>query len=256
MRGGKVETMTDKTKEVLRQLACYAVVGVVGGIGPVLPLTACLVCVGGTVIFIYLHKCMQGQPLRAFFLVAALLWLWCNTGVTLINYSNAPLALALLVLGCVLVTGAGRRARLGAFLLPVGALSLIPYGLRDIESGMAMAAIAAWLLIFGGTCYLCRALIPRRIVGGNFLRYGLPYVLGFSLIFGGLLLARLRPDEILGAIPGILMLLSPDWCAILCRRSCCACGVQNRWWLGILSALSCLAPLGFINFIYNIIIYF
>lgn len=248
--------MTDKSKEILRQLACYTAVGAVGGIGPVLPLTACLVCAGGTVIFVYLYKCMQGQPLRAFFLTCSLLWLWCNTGVTLMNYSNAPLALALLVPGCILVTAGHRPERLGTFLLPVGALSLIPYGLRDIESGMMMAAIAAWLLIFGGACYLCRALIPQRIACGNFLRYGLPYVLGFSLIFGGLLLARLRPDEILGTIPGILILLLPDCCAILCRRCCCACGVRNRWWLGILSALSCLAPLGFINFIYNIIIYF
>ncbi len=247
--------MTEKTKEVLRQLACYIAVGVVGGIGPVLPLTACLVCVGGTVIFAYLYKCMQGQPLRTVFLISALLWLWGNTAITLIDYRNALLAIGVLVLGCTLVTGARRWERLGAFLLPVGALSLIPYGLRDKESGMMMAAIAAWLLIFGGVCYLCRTLIPSRIRCGNFLRYGLPYVLGLTLIIGGLILVRVRPDEITGALPGILILLSPDLWAMLSRRCQQACGVQNPWWLGMLSALSCLVPLGIVNFIFNIIIY-
>lgn len=247
--------MTDKTKEILRQLACYIAVGVVGGIGPILPLTAYLVCAGGTVIFAYLYKCMQGQPLRTVFLVSALLWLWGNTAITLIDYSNALLAIGVLVLGCTLVTGARRWERLGAFLLPVGGLSLIPYGMRDIESGHAMAAIAAWLLIFGGVCYLCRTLISSKIRCGNFLRYGLPYILGFALIIGGLLLARIRPDEIMGVIPGVLLLLSPDLWAMLCRRCQQACGVQNPWWLGMLSALACLVPLGIVNFIFNITIY-
>lgn len=247
--------MTEKTKEILRQLACYIAVGVVGGIGPILPLTAYLVCAGGTVIFAYLYKCMQGQPLRTVFLVSALLWLWGNTAITLIDYSNALLAIGVLVLGCTLVTGARRWERLGAFLLPVGGLSLIPYGMRDIESGHAMAAIAAWLLIFGGVCYLCRTLISSKIRCGNFLRYGLPYILGFALIIGGLLLARIRPDEIMGVIPGVLLLLSPDLWAMLSRRCQQACGVQNPWWLGMLSALACLVPLGIVNFIYNITIY-
>lgn len=247
--------MTDKTKEILRQLACYIAVGVVGGIGPILPLTAYLVCAGGTVIFAYLYKCMQGQPLRTVFLASALLWLWGNTAITLIDYSNALLAIGVLVLGCTLVTGARRWERLGAFLLPVGGLSLIPYGMRDIESGHAMAAIAAWLLIFGGVCYLCRTLISSKIRCGNFLRYGLPYILGFALIIGGLLLARIRPDEIMGVIPGVLLLLSPDLWAMLSRRCQQACGVQNPWWLGMLSALACLVPLGIVNFIYNITIY-
>lgn len=247
--------MTDKTKEILRQLACYIAVGVVGGIGPILPLTAYLVCAGGTVIFAYLYKCMQGQPLRTVFLVSALLWLWGNTAITLIDYSNALLAIGVLVLGCTLVTGARRWERLGAFLLPVGGLSLIPYGMRDIESGHAMAAIAAWLLIFGGVCYLCRTLISSKIRCGNFLRYGLPYILGFALIIGGLLLARIRPDEIMGVIPGVLLLLSPDLWTMLSRRCQQACGVQNPWWLGMLSALACLVPLGIVNFIFNITIY-
>ncbi len=246
--------MTDKTKEVLRQIACYAAVGVVGGIGPVLPITACLVCVGGTVIFAYLYKCMQGQPLRTFFLISSLVWLWCNTIVSLVNYSNAPLALALLVLGCVLVTGAGRWNRLGAFMLPVGALSLIPYGLRDMESGRVMAIMAAFLLIFGGVCYLFRTLIPARIPGSKLLRYGLPYLLCLALIVWILAIIRLRADEIAEVIPGVLLLMSPDLWSMLSRRCCKACGVTNRWWLGVLSALSCLAPLGIINFTFNIII--
>ncbi len=245
--------MTDKTKEILKQLACYTAVGIVGGIGPALPLTACLVCVGGTVIFAYLYKCMQGQPLRLAFLISALLWLWGNTAVTLFDFTNAPLALALLTLGCVLVTGAGRWARLGAFLLPVGALSLIPYGLRDIESGMVMAHMAAFLLIFGGVCYLFRALIPERITCSKLLRYGLPYLLCLVLVVYFFAIVRLRTDEIIEVIPGILLLMTPDLWAMLSQRSWRSCGAQNRWWLGVMSALSCLAPLGIINFIFNII---
>lgn len=247
--------MTDQTKEVLVQLACYTAVGVVGGIGPILPLTACLVCVGGTVIYAYLYKCMQGQPLRTIFLVSALMWLWGNTAITLIDFRNTPLAIGLLVLGCTLIIGARRWARLGAFLLPVGAMSLIPYGLRDPESGMIMAAIAAWLLIFGGVCYLCRTLIPSRIPCGKFLRYGLPYIIAIALIIGVLILAHVHPAGIMASIPGILILLTPDLWAMLSRRCQRACGVHNLWWLSALSALSCLAPLGIVNFILNIIIY-
>ena len=201
----------------------------------------------------YLYKCMQGQPLRTFFLISALLWLWCNTIVTLVNYSNAPLAIALLVLGSVLVTGAGRWYRLGAFMLPVGALSLIPYGMRDIESGMVMAIMAAFLLIFGGVCYLFRTLIPARIPGSKLLRYGLPYLLCLALIVWILAIIRLRADEIAETIPGVLLLMTPDLWSMLSRRCCHACGVKNSWWLGVLSALSCLAPLGIVNFILNII---
>lgn len=246
--------MTEKTKEVLRQLACYIAVGVVGGIGPVLPLTACLVCVGGTVIFAYLYKCMQGQPLRTVFLISALLWLWGNTAITLIDYRNALLAIGVLVLGCTLVTGARRWERLGAFLLPVGALSLIPYGLRDWESGMAMAIMAAFLLIFGGICYLFRTLIPERLSCSKLLRYGLPYLLCLIFVVYFLVIVRLRADEIIEIIPGILLLMTPDLWATLSQHCHRACGVQNRWWLSVLSALSCLAPLGIVNFIFNIII--
>ena len=245
--------MTDKTKEVLRQLACYTGVGIIGGIGPILPLTACLVCVGGTVVFAYLYKCMQGQPLRLAFLISALLWLWGNTGITLLHHTNGLLALALLILGCVLVTGAGRWTRLGAFLLPVGTLSLIPYGLRDWESGMAMAIMAAFLLIFGGICYLFRTLIPERIPCSKLLRYGLPYLLCLIFVVYFLVSVRLRSDEIIEITPGILLLMTPDLWATLSQRCHRACGVQNRWWLSVLSALSCLAPLGIFNFIFNFI---
>ena len=243
--------MTDKTKEVLVQVACYVAVAIIGGIGPMLPLTACLVCVGGSVIFAYLYKCMQGQPLRAAFLICSLLWLWGNTAVTLLSFTNAPLALALLVAACVMVTGAGRWARLGAFLLPVGALSLIPYGLRDSESCMVMAGIACVLLIIGLVCYLCRTLLPRL----KWLAYSLPYLLITALYTWLMVALRLRPDEVLPAAAGLFVFLSPDWCAILSRRCMQACGVRNPWWLGVCSALSCLAPLGALNFLYNIKLY-
>lgn len=244
--------MTEKTKEVLVQAACYVAVGIVSGIGPALPLTSCLACVGGSVIFAYLYKCMRGQPLRLMFLISALLWLWGNTALTLLDFTNAPLALALLVLGCVLVTGRGRWARLGAFLLPVGALSLIPYGLRDPESCMVMAGIAFVLLIIGLVCYLCRTLLPRF----KWLVYSLPYLLITALYTWLMVSLRLSPDEVLPAAAGLFVFLSPDWCAILSRRCMQACGMQNPWWLGTCSALSCLAPLGALNFLYNIKLYF
>ena len=243
--------MTDKTKEVLVQVACYIAVAIIGGIGPELPLTACLVCVGGSVIFAYLCKCMQGQPLRYPFLICALLWLWGNTALTLLDFTNASLALALLVAACVLVTGAGRWARLGAFLLPVGALSLIPYGLRDSESCMVMAGIACTLLIIGLVCYLCRTLLPRY----KWLAYSLPYLLITALYTWLMVALRLRPDEVLPAAAGLFVFLSPDWCAILSRRCMQACGMRNTWWLGVCSALSCLAPLGALNFLYNLKLY-
>ncbi len=245
--------MTDKTKEVLIQVACYAAVGAVVAIGPILPLTACLVCVGGSVIFAYLYKCMQGQPLRLAFLICALLWLWGNTAVTLVDFTNAPLAITLLVLGCVLVTGAGRWARLGAFLLPVGALSLIPYGLRDWESAMAMAACAGILYLFGALCYLSRIFITRN----KWLGYGLPYILFTALVsFFTFSIDDLSTRDLWAAAIGILFAQTPDLCAILSRRCMQACGMQNPWWLGTCSALSCLAPLGALNFFHNIEIYF
>ena len=244
--------MTDKTKEVLIQVACYAAVGAVVAMGPLLPLTACLVCVGGTVIFAYLYKCMQRQPLRLMFLISALLWLWGNTAVTLLDFTNTPLALALLVLGCVLVTGAGRWARLGAFLLPVGALSLIPYGLRDWESAAATAACACIMYIFGVFCYLSRTFITRR----KWLGYGLPYIL-FTALFTFFIISidGLSSDDLWTVGIGLLFALTPDLCAILSRRCLTAGGIRNAWWLGVCSALSCLAPLGAINFLYNIEIY-
>lgn len=253
MRGGKVETMTNKTKEVLRQVACYVAVGVMVGIGPVLPLTACLVCVGGTVIFAYLYKCMQGQPLRLAFLICAILWLWGNTAVTLLDFTNAPLALALLVLGCVLVTGAGRWTRLGAFLLPVGALSLIPYGLRDWESAMATAACASIMYIFGVLCYLSHTFITRN----KWLGYGLPYILFTSLVtfFFIISIDDMSTRELWTSGVGILIAQTPDLCAILSRHCLSSCGIKNSWWLGTCSALSCLAPLGALNFCHNIEIY-
>ena len=66
---------------------------------------------------------------------------------------------------------------------------------------------------------------------------------------------RISPDEVLPAAAGLFVFLSPDWCAILSRRCIQACGMQNPWWLGTCSALSCLAPLGALNFLHNINLY-
>ena len=137
--------MNRRKLEILTRAACAAAVFALAFPGPVLPLTAVMVGVLGTIIFLRRHRCMAGQPARRWYLFACLFGLWTSTGINLTGYfTSAPLSLGVLAATCCLcLTGSGlsprqRFCRLGAFLFPVGFLALIPYALRASETGTVL----------------------------------------------------------------------------------------------------------------------
>lgn len=229
--------MTETTGDVLKQLTCAALLFIVAaGIGSVLPITACLVCVGGTIVAIYLYRCMRGQTWRRSFLAIALLWLWANTALTLFAHREVLLAASLLTIGAVSLPIGGHRERLGAFFIPIGSLSLIGYGMRDFESGMVMAIVAGALIILGFLWHLYRVYIISRYPTKARLLRILPHV--FILLASAF-------------APGLLFLSLLDILPDMLPRQLSACGVINKWWTAALCTFSYLAPLGIINFTYN-----
>ena len=159
---------TSQKKETATRFCCAAAVFALAFPGPVLPLTAVMVCVLGTFIFLYRYRCMQGQPARLWYLAVCLLWLWSNTGINLSGYFTcAPLSLSLLAAASLLcmggagLSGRQRLQRLGAFFTPVVFLALIPYALRASETGTLLTNLAIVLLSAEWVFSLIGAAFPQ-----------------------------------------------------------------------------------------------
>ena len=256
--------MNHRKQEILTRAGCAAAVFALAFPGPVLPLTAIMVCVAGSIIFLYRYRCMAGQPASRWYLFVSLLGLWVSTAVNLTDYfTSAPLSLVLLA-ACSLLSMLGdglslklRLQRLGAFFFPVGFLMLIPYALRASETGTVLTRLAIILLAVEGVCSVIGAASPRtrRHSAGT-------HILLILLIFSTAALACAMGGEVAPGIRLIFGIFLPSALAILIwgrllsdyfQRSC---GVTSRIWLCTLSALTALAPLGIMCYAYNLHVYF
>lgn len=246
--------MNERRQNLLIQVACSACLFCLAGWGPVLWLTAILVCLGGTAISLYRYRCMQGQAYRLRYLLICLLWLWGSTAINLLPgtlYECAPLTLGgLLLAGWLTMWGvrlstAQKYARLGAFFLPVGLLALIPYGPRDVLSGAIMAAIAGILMAVDTICNLIGAAAPRT---RNHPRW--VTILLLVLISLTLLAALLCEPSFILLSAGIATIAwgrkVSDHCQMLC-------GISDPIALCALRTLLALAPLGVANYLLSLL---
>ncbi|MBQ2813969.1 MAG: hypothetical protein IJE66_03035 [Akkermansia sp.] len=246
--------MSERQQNILIQVACSACLFCLAGWGPVLWLTAILVCLGGTAISLYRYRCMQGQPYRLRYLLICLLWLWGSTAINLLPgelFECAPLTLGgLFLAGWLTMWGsrlstAQKYARLGSFFLPVGLLALIPYGPRDIVSGSIMAAIAFTLMVIDTICNLIGTAAPRT---RNHPRWVTILLLVFVCLT---LLAALlcEPSFILPAAAIAILAWGrriSDHCQMLC-------GISDPIALCALRTLLALAPLGAANYLLSLL---
>lgn len=255
---------TSQKQETATRFCCAAAVFALAFPGPVLPLTAVMVCVLGTFIFLYRYRCMQGQPARLWYLAVCLLWLWSNTGINLSGYFTcAPLSLSLLAAASLLcmggagLSGRQRLQRLGAFFTPVVFLALIPYALRASETGTLLTNLAIVLLSAEWVFSLIGAVFPQTRRHSRF------FIIPLILIVAGSGVAAC----ILGGhiAPGIRLILGIFWPTVLpvlvwgrqlsdyFQRSC---GITHPVMLCLLSALTALVPLGIMCYAYNLHVYF
>ena len=256
--------MSHRKQEILTRAGCAAAVFALAFPGPVLPLTAIMVGVVGTIIFLHRYRCMAGLPASRWYLFVCLLGLWVSTAVNLTDYFTcAPLSLGLLAassLLCMLGTGLSlkhRLQRLGAFFFPVGFLMLIPYALRASETGTVLTRLAIILLAAEGVCSIIGAAWPRTR----------RHSAGTSVVLVLLVMSSAAIAWALGGgvAPGIRLIFGIFWPASLLilywgrrlsdyfQRSC---GESGLTWRCILSALSALAPLGIMCYAYNLLCYF
>lgn len=250
------QQLSPRAQRLLIQVACSAVLACIVAPGPVLWLTAILVCVGGTGICLYRYRCMRLQPKRLTYLLICLLWLWANTAVNLWPgriYNYAPLSLVLLALPIILIHSIGTRshrqtrARLGAFFLPVGLLALIPYGPRDWVSGVIMAFIATVLFAIDTVCNIIGAAFPRTRRHSPRVKLLLRVCAALSLIA-----ACIQPVFVL--IPAaICIIVGGGRVSDYCNR---LCGVRNHIALCALRSLLALAPLGIMNYVIHLVYFF
>lgn len=245
--------LSPRTQRILIQVACSAVLFCIAAPGPVLWLTAILVCLGGTGIYLYQYYCMREQADRRAYLLICLLWLWGSTAINLWPgevYQCAPLHFFLLALAVVLIQVSGkltreeRWARTGAFFLPVGVLALIPYGQRDFESGCVMAFVATVLLAIDTICNLTGAAAPRTRQHPRWVR---SVFIGLFSIF--LLVSCLEPGLILIAAA----ICTIAWGGKLSDYYHTRCGMQNPIALCAMRTLLALAPLGIANYLLNLL---
>lgn len=248
--------LSPRAQRLLIQVACSAVLACIVAPGPVLWLTAILVCIGGTGICLYRYHCMRLQPRRLAYLLICLLWLWGNTAVNLWSgglYHNAALSLVLLALPIILILSIGaqssrqKRARLGAFFLPVGLLALIPYGPRDWESAVIMAFIATVLFAIDTVCNIIGAAFPRTRRHSPRVKLLLRVCAALSLIA-----AFIEPAFVLIAA-AICIIARGGRISDYCNR---LCGVRNPIALCALRSLLALAPLGIVNYVLHLIDFF
>ena len=253
-----------RKRDILTRAICAAAVFALAFPGPTLPVTAIMVCVLGSGIFLHRYHCMAGQPARLWYLVVSLLWLWGNTGINLSNYfTNASLSLSLLGCGIILsMSGGGlsmkqRWQRLGAFMFPVGFLALIPYALRASATGTVLTNLAIILLSLESVCSIIGAAWPgSRTHSKGAVELILLLMLSCAVAacsFGG------------QVAPGIQLIFGIFWPVslpvLVWGRSISdyfqrSCGIQAHAALCALSALAALAPLGIMCYAYNLFVYF
>ncbi len=251
-------------QELLTRFCCAAAVFALAFPGPVLPLTAMMVCALGSLIFLYRYRCMSGQPARLWYLVICLLWLWVNTGINLSDsFTCAPLSLALLVAASLLSMGGRglslkqRFQRLGAFYVPVVFLALIPYALRASETGTLLTRLALVLLTAECIFSCTGAAWPRT------RRHSRLFIVLLVLI---MISSCVAACFIGGHVaPGIQLILGVFWPTAIPtlawgRRISDyfqnACGIGHPAWLCLLSALTALAPLGIMCYAFNLHVFF
>ena len=142
---------------------------------------------------------------------------------------------------------AQKRARLGAFFLPIGLLALIPYGPRDWESGVMMACIATVLFAIDTVCNIIGAAFPRTRRHSPRVKLLIRVCAALSLIA-----AFIEPGFVL--IPAAICIIAwggriSDYCN---RR----CGIRNPIALCALRSLLALAPLGIVNYVLHLFHFF